>query len=289
MSQGLEQIPAPELQDEYESAPSSADFYLQRPSRFYTRPLREPRPEFPTDENGLVDIDFYQDYLVDPPESVPIEIEDYQRDEWLNQHLYFHGSFYEQREEKGWKRDPILKTFRVTPYNQLVMRRAQEARVHAEMQEHIVPPPIESMQQALEDFQHFDTLGAAALGRRMVLLPESAWNLVGMGFYKGFKGDDFAQALRFFDAEMERALQHLRNPQVISQRVITGVIKRTADLINNERLHREANRRISEDSTYYPIRLQKPGYYYDYGRYMLRNMNVIQLPKTEAELENDAA
>jgi hypothetical protein len=216
--------------------------------------------------------------------------QDQQREEWLNQHLYFHGSFYEQRGEKGWLRDPILLNFRKVPYNQLIMRRDQEARVHADMQEHIVPPPIESMKRTLQDFKYLDILGSAALGRRIVLLPESAQRLAGSGFYKGFNGDDFEEALNFFDTEIERALQHLREPLVTSQRLLTGVIKRTSDWINNERLHREADHRISQDPIYYPMRIQKPGYYYTFSQQMLKHMNVVRLPLAEGKAtENEAA
>jgi hypothetical protein len=119
------------------------------------------------------------------------------------------------------------------------------------------------MKKSLTDFRYLDILGAAAIGRRLALVPEALEFLVPKATFpkKTSKYSPLEKAV-FFDAEMERALQYLEKPLVTSQRVITGVIKRSGRLLNNERLHREAQKRIEEDPIYYPVRLRNLGFLY---------------------------
>jgi hypothetical protein len=115
------------------------------------------------------------------------------------------------------------------------------------------------MEKSLVDFGALDRLGAAAVGRRVSLVPE-AFDYVSaelrphrLTLYRSP-----VELANVFDQEIEKALEHLHDPLVTPQRVVTGALSRIARLTNNERLLEEADRRKSQDARFYPVRIRDP-------------------------------
>ena len=266
---------------ESSSARSGADFSLKDVDGWM--PELEGREAFPRDSNGLIDIEkAYAEFLVDDPDIIPTQITEDMLEEWVHQHEYFRRLFYLQKSEPDIMRDRVLSRFREEPYNQLAMRPRQELAAHQKYARKVSPPPVETMKKSLIDFKVMDRLGAAAIGRRVALVPEALGHLIpkctpkkGKAEYSPF------QKARFFDKEMEKAIEVLYNPLVTPQRVVTGAIARMARMLNNERLLEEARRRIDIDPVYYPVRIRKPGFLYDLSNTMLKNIQVVYLPSAE--------
>ena len=208
---------------------------------YLRRPFLDPPKSFQRDPNGLVNLDTYTDYLVDHPDDAPIEIVGSQRNIWMYQHLYFQRPFYQQQNVSRYMRDRILADFSNSPYNQLAMRRTKEVQLHKEREAHVFAPPPETMKKSLADFRNLDILGAAAVGKRVALVPEALECLVpGATVPKQTLKYSIREKAEFFDGELERALQALRSPLVTPQRVITGAIHRTTRLLNSKLLNDEA-------------------------------------------------
>lgn len=244
---------------------------------YIRRPFSHPPESFPRDGNELVDIDAYEKYLVDHPDDVPIDMVGGLQKIWMYQHLYFQRPFYKQQNVSKHLRDRVLSDFSNAPYNQLAMRRAKELQVHREFEEHVLPPSPETMKKSMVDFRHLDILGAAAIGRRVALVPEALEYLVpGASPYRQTGDYSPVETADFFDSELERALQVLRTPLVTPQRVITGVIKRTGRILNSELLKNEAEVRINEDPVYYPVRLRKLGHFYKMSKELLENTCLVE-------------
>lgn len=283
MSVGLEQIPANQPDNEYQSAPSSADFYIPR--------LEAPdyndwvfSDDFPRDRNGLVDLSAYQEYLPDHPDTIPPIIQEGRNIGLVHQHIYFWRRFYRQKKTPPSVRDGLLKNFWLAPYNQLVMRFEEEAKIHNKYKKLVSPPPIETMRSSVIDFGYLDRLGAAAIGRRVALVPE-AFDLAFGGFqsHKTFQDRSPLEIARLFDGEIERILKHLETPLVTDQRVVTGAISRMARLTNNKMLLEEKRKRTENDPTYYPVRIKDPKSLLKISRRMLdKKRLVIVRPVEEA-------
>lgn len=244
---------------------------------YVRRPFHNPPDEFPRDQNGLVDLEAYNGYLVDDPDDAPIEMTADLKNTWMYQHLYFQRIFYSQQNISRYMKDRVLVNFRNAPYNQLAMRRAQELQVHLAFEEHVSPPPPETMHKALIDFKYLDALGATALGRRISMVPEALEYIVpgGEPYHKSYLGSP-SETVEFFDNELKKIIEILKDPIVTPQRVITGVIRRTGRLLNNETLLEEAQSRISLDPIYYPVRLRGFGYYFGMSRDLLNGNEVLR-------------
>jgi len=253
---------------------------------YQRRPFLNPPEAFPRYPNGLINPDAYLDYLVDDPDNVPVEIAENQRPFWLYQHFYFQRPFYDQREESKYMRDGVLKEFCNSPYNQLTMRSEEELKAHLRFEEHVHAPPPETMKNSLVDFKYLDMLGAAAIGRRVALLPEALQYLApGASFPRWNLDYSPGGRAAFFDAKLIEALQALHSPLVTPQRVITGVIKRTSRLLNSELLNSEASKRIEQDPVYYPVRLRKLGFMYAMSAEMLQGISTIEKIEDRVTLE----
>jgi len=249
------------------------------------RPFSRLRESFPRDSNGLVDLDSsYPDFLIDDPEDVPIIINTRNREQWWYQHVYFQRLFYTQKGVPEFIKDMVLAQFCESPYNQMGMRPEKEQELHRMFEEHVLAPPPETQRNSLLDFGQIDILGAAAVGRRVALVPEAVEHLIpGMVVPNGFVDMSPVEKAEFFDQVMDEALQVLRSPLVTPQRVITGAIKRIVRVVDNEILSEEAHRRTNRDGSYYPVRLRSPGFYYNLGVSMLKSRSNVQALQTEVD------
>lgn len=250
------------------SAPNYGADFLSEASGF---------ERFPRDKNGLVDINAYSEYLIDHPDDVPTQVTG-QGNGYVHQHLYFWRNFYKQKGEPAILRDKLLSSFWESPYNQLLMRPYKERQVHDRFRGLVSPPPIETMKKALIDFGNLDYLGAAALGRRIALLPEAREYIVpGVNAPKAAKNFSPLETARLFDIEIERILETLNQPLVTPQRVITGAISRMSRMLHSESLNEDAERRIDEDPVYYPVRIRKFSDLYSISNTLLKKITSIHV------------
>lgn len=259
---------------------------------YIARPFRKPRESFPRDDNGLIDLGFYDPYLVDHPDDVPVRIKSTVPGNWIYQHLYFQKPFYMQKDVPQEMRDGALAQFSSSPYNQIGMRAEQEQALHRRMEEHVFPPDPEIIRSALIDFKHLDVLGASAVGRRIALVPE-ALQYLAPELHLSREASELSpiEKASFFDEELEKALAALETSVVTPRRVITGIIRRLGKLLNHDTLQQEAKDRVRKDSVFYPIRVKNPGVYYIESVEMLRRMHdgiVIPLQTEENQLESAA-
>ena len=239
--------------------------------RYTDRPFSRQRRSFSRDQNDLVDLDTYLEFLPDDPEDVPIIINTANRDQWWYQHVYFQRLFYTQKGVSKLIKDRVLSQFCVAPYNQIGMRPEEEQRLHRAFEEHVLAPSPETQKKSLVDFGYIDILGAAAIGRRVALVPEATEHLLpGMGIPNGFVKLSPVEKADFFDGELHDALSALKSPLVTPQRVITGAIRRLTRVINDERLQEEAQARLRSDETYFPVRLRSLGFYYNLSVSLLK-------------------
>jgi hypothetical protein len=243
---------------EYESAPSSADFLLDAADQPHGEEAYY-SGDFPRLPNGLVDLDFYLDYLPDHPDDIAPIVTHSDEKGLRHQHVYYWRSFFRQKSTSRFMRDLNLLGFWRAPYNQLLMRMEEEAKIHEKFKKLVSPPPIETMQKSHVDFGWLDRLGAAAVGRRIALVPE-AFN----GVAKDFEPHSVArhhspvEIAGIFDSDIKKSLEQLMHPLVTPQRVITGAISRMARLTNNDQLADEARRRAEIDAVYFPVRIRDP-------------------------------
>lgn len=270
MAQGRLESVASLDSSELHSAPTTgAVFYLNAASLpkgpyFQRRPFLNKLREFPRDTNGLVDMGAYHEFLVDPPAEAPIYLKRTAKAGWMYQHLYYQRSFYKQAGVPRIIRDEVLRKFCISPYNQIAMREDIEDDLHEQFEEHVSPPPPETMKMGVADFETLDRLGAAAVGQRVALLPEAIKYLapeIRLETPLAYSQRPPVETSEMFDSIIDEALGELETPLVINQRVITGVIARMGRMINNEKLKREAERRIKADEIYYPMRLRTARFY----------------------------
>lgn len=176
----------------------------------------------------------------------------------------------EPDEQMPWYvREALLKHFRIEPSEWLVFSN-EELELGQDFKELGVPLPKDVIERAATDMGHIDTLGAAALGRRLALVPESVehfWPHVGIMNVPDLSPLDRA---KIFDEAMENSLEALQNPEITSQRVITGAVVKLASLLKNERLMEEAARRVDLYPNFYQPRLKSLGVFKQLGDSMLR-------------------
>lgn len=252
---------------------------------YQRRPFLNPPREFPRDQNGLVSMDVYHNYLLDDAADAPIDLKRTVKAGWMYQHIYFQRPFYMQPGVPRYIRDETLRRFCTSPYNQVAMREDIEDTLHNEFEEHVIAPPPETMRRALLDFDKLDILGATAVGRRVALVPEAlkylapeAEALDEPSVYSP------VEKAALFDGLMEKTLHSLDSTEVISQRIVTGAIARIARMLNNERLHEETKLRLAQDSFYYPVRLRRPKFYYQLSGELLSNVCTV-IPIENAGLQ----
>lgn len=242
-------------------------------TRYGLGPSAQSREPFPRDENGLVDLTAYEAFLIDDPGAVPVSIRGNEKRDWVHQHVYFQSTFYEQRGEVEILKDRQLSRFRTIPYNQIIMRPDQEELLHKHYETHVSPPNPQAISRSLAEMSNLDKLGGAALGRRVVLVPESLPELIpGHGLPRLNREFSPLEKAEFLDHHAHIAIDALRNSTVTPQRLVTGAITRLAKLVNSEILLEEARRRQKEDRIFYPVKLPTMGALYHVSRSLLDKM-----------------
>lgn len=254
---------------------------MARGFSYQNRPFLNPRESFLRDDNDLINPDIYLPYLVDHPDDAPIimtrEQRDVDVDDWVYQHVYFQKNFYMQKGEPDWLKDWVLSQFCTIPYNQIAMRRWMEQELHNTYEEHVIAPDTESMRRALIDFQKLDFLGAAALGKRVALVPEALNYLSpGAGRAAGSSVASPQERAIYFDGIAEDMLDDLSSPLVVPEVVITSAIKRMSKMFGTERLDEEVKNRLPLDCTYLPVGLRHPSVYYQVGTDMLKDASLLE-------------
>jgi hypothetical protein len=246
---------------------------------YIERPFHRPRVEFTRDNNDLVDLSDYLPYLVDDPDAVPIVLTQEQRKEgsWVNQHVYFQKTFYQQRGLDDWKKDKVLAKFCSTPYNQIVMRRWEEEKLHRLYEEHVTAPNPEPMRQALIDFSKFDLLGAAAIGRRVALVPEALEYISpGAGTAALSSISSPIERANYFDKTIEAVLKKLDPPLILPERLVVGAINRLSQMFNTDRLKKEVEYRLPKEEVYIPVGVRHPSLYYQMSLDLLKDAALVE-------------
>lgn len=228
-------------------------------------------------ETGLVNLECYLPYLPDPPDSVPIDPPKYQASPWVRQHVYFDATRWRQRDAPTEDVDPRLFLFRSHWTNQLIMRRAKEAKVHRDFKDHVEPPPSLILGMGLEELEHLDRLGAATLGKDIVVNPEMISDIL-----PGTGGPWLAEYLSdyeradIFDVQAEQSRRALEGIKVIDEHIVTSALKRMGKMLGDNRLEQMARERLAEDKRYYPIHTPSYTNLYSLSNKMLKEACTVE-------------
>jgi hypothetical protein len=219
---------------------------------------------FEREPSGLVDLEGYIPYLIDTPEETPITLPFKNQGPWVRQHVYFQERTYRQKGVPLEEKDMNLVWMRHISYNQVIMRRHMECQLHIDHEPEVAPPPAETIQKCLEDYDHFDLIGAAIVGKVVALQPGAEQFIApgGGARPKLFSEISDAERASFFYETLEAEIETALSPVIVSERVVTSALKRMAELLGNNRLRQEAQKRIEKDKVYYPLRMPKPAALY---------------------------
>jgi hypothetical protein len=173
--------------------------------------------------------------------------------------VYFQEATYRQEGVPKGEKNMDMVWMRNITYNQVIMRRHMELELHRDHELDVTPPPPETMQKCLEDFDHFDLIGAAVIGKLVSLNP-GAEQFIAPGSGEPTIAELVSPEERanFFNEVFEKELDTALSPTIIPERVATSALIRMAELLGNQRLKDTAGKRLSEDKIYYPLRLPKP-------------------------------
>ncbi|MBI4034415.1 hypothetical protein HY380_00785 [Candidatus Saccharibacteria bacterium] len=185
---------------------------------------------------------------------------------------------------QGHVKEALLRIFRIDPgYAQELPY--QELRLLEGLEQVSLPLPRKTQRKILRDFEKIDILAAAALGRRISLVPEALENLL-PGAGKPMTTELLPlERATFFDEEMESALKALKSPQITAQKVITGAIVHAARLFNNQRLQEEVKKRLAEDPIFYPVRNKSMGALRELSDALLRKVEPKEEPEKTLQTE----
>jgi hypothetical protein len=233
-------------------------------------PSREP---FPRDRNGLVDLECYLPYLVDYPSVVPLYLpfnHPARGINWLRQHVYFQERNYRQEgvppEDKDWN----LVHWRNAPYNQLIMRPQEEQRLHRDFEEHVDAPPAETISACLNEYEIINKLGAASLGKTVLLQPEHSRNIFQIAKLEGtnLSVDD---RVDIYNAQIDESLRELHSSTVTPHRIVTSALRRLAILVNDTKISKEAIERSEGGEDHFPLRMPKTQRLLDLSHTLLKD------------------
>src|SRR3989344_4952872 len=114
---------------------------------------RRPFPRH--EESGLVDLSCYLPYLPDPPDKVPIYVVPSPDSPFVHQHVYFKWQGYKLKglSPVEGSHSPLAK-FRNFSYNQVLMRRKKENKLHVDFETHVSPPPDKTIENVLNEYEH---------------------------------------------------------------------------------------------------------------------------------------
>lgn len=228
------------------------------------------KKEFKREHSRLVNLECYMPYLTDAPEDVPISLPPNNNGPFVHQHIYFQESKYRQDGVELEKKDMNLVWMRRISYNQIIMRRHIEPKLHRDHEDHVIPPPPETNRQCLEDFEHVDNIGAAILGKVMALKPDAHPDLLDkFGYPARYKFLSPTDRADFFDEQYAISLEAIKSPQITPERVISSALKRMSIFLEDSELEAEADRRINGDKTHYPLRMPKLSQLYQRSNVMI--------------------
>ncbi len=211
-------------------------------------------------ESLLIKLESYHTYLVDPPEVVPLVLPfNNCNGFYVNQHIYFPETAYRQAGVPPEEKDFSLNWMRRISYNQIIMRREQEIKLHNEMDEVVIPPPQEVVRKNLEDFAHLDIIGAALVGKIVSVHPEVQAQVFARPGKVPAEVRDItpSERVEHFDSLLEKSVSILDNPQITPKLVLSSAMKRMAQLLGNKSLESEADQQLRHEDLYYPLRMPK--------------------------------
>ena len=149
----------------------------------------------------------------------------------------------------------LIRIFRLDQGNKIGMD-DQALHLFDHLGRPLLPIPPNIRHEIAKDFSNLDITAASALGRRLALVPESLGHFIPEDSKPKPTKFSPSERLAFFDDEMGEALEALSSTQATPQRVVTGAIVRIARFFNNQMLVDEAERRITQDPTYYHVRMR---------------------------------
>ena len=237
--------------------------------------MAEKQP-FLREESGLVSLESYLPYLVDPPDQVPIDPATGQDEQFVYQHIYFQASKYYQKHIPEGERDPRLTALRNSPYNQILMRPKRELKLHKEHEDHVEIPGDEVIDQALADYYDLDIVGASSLGL-IALRNAKKRSIHKLSLYRPLgRNLSHADKLDIFETHLDNVLVSLENPRVTPERVVASALKRISGLLQDKRLDRLAEELMPEDRIYYPLKVPRIGYLLEISKSLLKQACEIQ-------------
>jgi hypothetical protein len=142
-----------------------------------------------------------------------------------------------------------------------------ERQLHKDKESGVDPPPIDSVEEALNDLFDIDVVGASTFGIRETENPRrhNSWaddNYEPPPEIQALSTND---RIRIFEARREEALRALESPRVLPARLVTSALKRIATYLRDPLLESVANERLRQDETYYPLRIPKDGTFRSIG------------------------
>jgi hypothetical protein len=250
---------------------------------------RSNRDAFDREESGLVNLDSYLPYLVDPTQSVPTRIstKDLSVDRFVHQHAYFTEQLYKQLDLPKEDRDRRLMALRNAPYSQVIMRSYKEVQLHLEKERCVEPPPISVVNDALRDYFDIDIVGATTLSLHEIINAQP--EIVSNWMAEKYEQPPEIQALsrrdriNIFTSERKRALNSLSSTKVLPAHVVGSALKRLAAHLRDHTLERVADEHLADEEEYYPLAVPKPGYLKMVGGMVLKHAVGIR-PLDEARL-----
>ena len=242
---------------------------------------------FPRHESGLVDFDCYLPYLPDHPDNVPIYVIPSSASPFVHQHVYFKLDEYRSPGKTGAEGElNPLSWFRSFSYNQILMRRDQETRVHQDLVRHVEPPPVAVVEMSIEDFRRLDLAAVASLGLQLTLNPEKApQNFPDTGLSAIIRRSARLDVADYFDTLRESTIHELASPKVTPHKIITSAFKRLAIYLDDKRLADEANERLADDPEYYPLRVRDKRHFLNMGNCLLKREFQIETTPEETVLD----
>ena len=240
------------------------------------------------EDSGLVDLDCYLPFLPDPPDRVPAFVRPSPDAPFVHQHVYFTwGKYRSPGKTADEGQDNPLAKFRAFSYNQVLMRRRKELKLHQKYEDEVEHPPMSTVSASLEDLREIDMLAASAIGFEVSRNPEViAMHVPEMGEPKAYQVVPRTEISDFFETQREKLIEVLRSPRITPQSVVVSALKRVATYLDNPRLDKEANERLAADHIYFPVRVRSLRHYYDLGNSMLNQEFGILEAREETEVDS---
>jgi len=204
----------------------------------------------PTLESGLVDMDALSMYLHRNPLFVPL----YATRGWEYHHVNHPKTVYKQESLPEEERDERLIWFRGSTYQQLHMRIGSEEMYHDVHEIYGTRPPMATIEMALRDFRRLDVVGASAIYLNL-LNGNNQYNVDVGSFNPPWIEDvDIFQRREVMQEARADAERGVSSAEVLEPRLVTSALKRLALALKDPYINKLADRRLSTDPNFYPVR-----------------------------------